>query len=173
MKKVLRKIVLIMAVAMMLAGMSTIAASAKNVKLKSSRFKTSAAEAESVATPVSMGAMTVKLPNKASGFLKFTAPATKAYSFTVSKLKTNRFSCGYFYIMTTYGKQNQYIEMKKVATQGGEASGLYVATKGDKRGSLVSRFLKSRTGTTVLEQGQTVYIYLNFTRKGTLRLKIS
>ena len=175
MKKIVRKLIIMAAIAVTLAGLSAVSASAKTVKLKGASFTTTAAVADAVATPVGKGTMTVKVPKKTSGYLRFTAPATKAYSFTVSNIRAGRYCCGYFYVMTMYGKDNSYIGQEKVATQGGEATGLFVATKKSKKSKYVSaatRYLKSRTGTIALQAGQTVYIYFSMTRKCTLKFKI-
>ena len=172
MKKIVRKLIIMAAIAVTLAGLSAVSASAKTVKLKGAAFTTSTAAADIVATPVGTGTMTVKVPKKTSGYLRFTAPATKAYSFTVSNIKAGRFCCGYFYVMTMYGTNNSYIGQEKIATQGGEATGLMVATKKSKVGNAENRFLKSRTGTIALQAGQTVYIYFSMTRKCTLKFKI-
>ncbi|MBP3873592.1 MAG: hypothetical protein J6E32_07725 [Lachnospiraceae bacterium] len=172
MKKIVRKLIIMAAIAVTLAGLSAVSASAKTVKLKGAAFTTSTAAADIVATPVGTGTMTVKVPKKTSGYLRFTAPATKAYSFTVSNIKAGRFCCGYFYVMTMYGTNNSYIGQEKIATQGGEATGLFVSTKKSKGGSAATRYRKSRTGTIALQAGQTVYIYFSMTRKCTLKFKI-
>ena len=176
MKKIVRKLSLVMAVAMILACMSPIAAQAKKkakgITLSGSGFSTSTAVAESTAIPVGLGAMTVNAPKNGTGFLKFTAPATRAYSFNFSKYKAKKYACGHFYIMKAYGRNNQYIGMEKVVTEGGASSALYVATKKSKFGDMATRYLKSRTGTIALQQGQTVYLYFSLTRKGSFRLKI-
>ncbi len=172
MKKILSRLMLVMAITMMLVGMTPVMASAKTVKLKGAGFTTSTGVAEAVAKPVKSGKMTVKVPKKGSGFLKFVAPASKAYSFTISNIKSSRYNCGYFYLMTTYGRDNSSITMNKVATQGGENSSLYIATKNSRYGNKVYRNLKKRTGNIFLQQGQTVYIYISMVKKCTLQLKI-
>ena len=172
MKKIVSRLTLMFAVAMLLVCMTPVMASAKTVKLKKHAFTTSTAEAESVAKPVKTGTETVKVPKKGQGFLKFTAPATKPYSFKVSNIKAGRYCCGYFYVMTKYGTGETSIGQQKLATKGGETSGLFVATKNSKVGAPLYRFLKSRTGVINLQAGQTVYIYFSMTKNCTLKLKI-
>ena len=165
MKKVLSKIVLIVAVAMMFSGMSTVMASAKTVKVTSAGFVTSKAAAESTAKRVGTGTVNVRIPKKKStysGYLKFTAPATKKYNFTVSNVKGGSYSSGFFYIMTTAEYSDQSIRMTDVATKGGVSHVLWVTsreTKSSRKSKLVDRYLKSRTGSIVLQKGQTVYLY--------------
>ena len=147
MKRIVRRVVLAMTVAMLVACMSPAAVSAKTVKVKKAGFTTYRAVADAAARPVGRGTTKVKMPN-GGGYLKFTAPVTGAYRFTVSNVTSGRYCCGYFNLMT--------------------ASGLYVASR-SRKGSM---FLTSRTGTLPLLQGQTVYIYFHFTGSCTFRLKI-
>ena len=172
MKKIVSRLMLVMVITMMLVGMTPVMASAKTVKLKAAAFTTSTATAEAVARPVGRGKMTVSVPKKGSGYLKFVAPASKAYSFTFSNIRSGRYNCGHTYLMTTYGRDNASITMNKVGTQGGESSSLYIATKNSKYGEKAYRYLKKRTGNIFLQQGQTVYIFISMVRKCTLQLKI-
>lgn len=170
MKKYLSRITLAMVIAMLLVCVTPVMASAKTVKMNGSKFTTSTAAAEKKAKAVKRGAVTVQVPK--SGYLKFTAPAAKTYAFTVSNIKSSRYNCGYFYVMTKYGKNDQYIGQEKLVTKGGKSSGMYVSTRSDRRGKQLYRFLKSRTGKIALKKGQTVYVYLSMNRKCTLKLTI-
>jgi hypothetical protein len=64
------------------------------------------------------------------------------------------------------------ITMLNVATKGGSNKTMYHATKNSSYGSIVSRYLKTRTGKIRLQAGQTVYLYYNFTSKVTFTLMI-
>lgn len=172
MKKILGRLTLVMVITMMLVGMTPVMASAKTVKLKASGFTTSTAVAESVAKPVGRGKMTVKVPKKGSGYLKFTAPANKVYSFTFSNIKNSGYNCGHINLMTRYGKNLTSITTNKIGTKGGQSYSLYVATKNSKYGQTAYRYLKKRTGSIFLQKGQTVYIYISMVKKCSMNLKI-
>ena len=172
MKKILGRLTLVMVITMMLVGMTPVMASAKTVKLKAAGFTTSTATADRVAKPVGKGKMTVKVPKKGSGYLKFTAPANKIYSFTFSNIKSSRYDCGHINLMTKYGTNNSSITTNKINTNGGQSYSLYVATKNSKYGSKVYRYLKKRTGKIYLQKGQSVYIYISMVNKCKMKLKI-
>ena len=167
MKRIVRRVVLAMTVAMLVACMSPAAVSAKTVKVKKAGFTTYRAVADAAARPVGRGTTKVKMPN-GGGYLKFTAPVTGAYRFTVSNVTSGRYCCGYFNLMTASGLYGTSIFQRSVPTKGGPSTGLYVASR-SRKGSM---FLTSRTGTLPLLQGQTVYIYFHFTGSCTFRLKL-
>lgn len=172
MKKILGRLTLVMVIAMMLVGMTPVMASAKTVKMNAAGFTTSAAVAENVSKPVRGGKMTVKVPKKGSGYLKFTAPVNKVYSFTFSNIKSGRYNCGHINLMTRYGRNLSSITTNKVNTKGGQSYSLYLATKNSKYGQKAYRYLKKRTGKIYLQKGQTVYIYISMVNKCSMNLKI-
>ncbi len=172
MKKVFRKGLLLITMAMVLTCLCSFTsfAKTKTVKVKKAGFTTVTAEADNVAKTVSTGSMKVKV--KGSGYLKFTAAKTKTYSFKISNVKGKRYTCGFTYVMTTYGTDNKYIQMSDLATQGGTADVMFVATRNSKSGQKSLRYLKSRTGKIALSAGQTVYLYFNFSSSASFKYKI-
>jgi hypothetical protein len=174
MKKHTRKTFLFLGIFMaflcLSAGTSFAKGKGKTISIRKAPFTTSAASAASTAKAVRKGTFTVKCPG--SGYLQFTAPATKTYSFTVTNVRAGRYACGHSYVMGLSQYSASSITMLNVATKGGSNKTMYHATKNTSYGNIVSRYLKTRTGKIRLQAGQTVYLYYNFTSKVTFTLKI-
>ena len=106
------------------------------------------------------------------GFVKFKAPATKEYSFTVSGVKgakgKNNTSFAETYVAipsrTTWTgfKTDPYLKAVKTKTRGGSSYTLKLTANGKREsGTGTSRYLKSRTGTYKLRKGQVMFIYVS------------
>lgn len=97
------------------------------------------------------------------GYLKFKAPKTKTYKFTVSGVKhpvkkSILQGTVSFKNPTAYGFFPIYVK-----TRGKKTDRLYVAAKTYKPGfSDATNYYTSRTGTVKLKKGQTVYLNLDF-----------
>ena len=73
------------------------------------------------------------------GHLKFTAPQSKLYSFTVYNIKSNNHTRGWVMIDSV---KNGKLEMEKFATEGGRSYWLNVANVIGSQKKLVNRYLK-------------------------------
>ena len=132
-------------------------------------------EVEPFAKSVKKGTYNVTIQCKkgwANGYLKFTAPASKTYKITASKLSTGK---GKF--------ANGHVSFMKVDSYGGLAYTDGVV-KGQKQSAMHIASRKtgivpaSLSGKIYLEQGETLYIYNSFlysarnTKKGSFKLVI-
>jgi len=92
-----------------------------------------------------------------SGYMKFTAPTTKTYSFTISNVRSNtgRYACGFGYVMR-YSGYGDSIGQVPVSTKGGSNTTMWFASRKSSGG-----FIPKRTGKITLNQGETVYLYLS------------
>ena len=184
MKKIMKKSLLFLAMAVLTLAMCTMGASAASVTVKAQKFTTSTATAAKKAKRVGIGTTKLAKIGSASepgGYVKFTAPKTAKYSFTISKphcLKTSYSDIlnGHAYIMTTYGN-GSYITMAKVSTKGGKATSLYLCSPysyslHSNDAATAYTALPSRTAKIKLQKGQTVYVYLWFTSQAYATLKI-
>ena len=102
---------------------------------------------------------------KQHALVKFTAPQTKAYTFTVSNVSDpsdkSNIACGHYYILKDNGRG--YLESLTASTQGGKNSTLRIATpqflnNWNQSGSKSTWYLKSRYGKVKLKKGETVYL---------------
>ncbi len=159
MKRVL-SLVLAFLIVFTLSAPVNASAKTKSIKLKNSTFTTSATVAASKAKTVKKGTYKVTLKKKGynySGYMKFTAPTTKTYSFTISNVRSNtgRYVCGFGYVMRNSGYADN-IGQVAVSTKGGSQSAMQFASKGSSVG-----YITKRTGKITLNQGETVYLYLS------------
>ena len=113
------------------------------------------------------------------GFLKFKVPATKTYTFTFSKQTEpdGQYNNGYAYIKrirTNSYNGKQYLDSLKFKTQGGKTSSAYFNSKASGTTSSVTTgsFIPKRSCKVKLKKGETVYLYLYFAHKGSIRLNI-
>ena len=121
---------------------------------------------------------TTKLKVTKQGFVKFTVPATKTYTFTFSGMTSvvNQHNNGFAYILepTTYSYTSRvYLEHLKFKTTGGKTTTAWYHTKylADTTKTTGS-FLAKRSCKVKLQKGTTIYVYLSFATKGTVNLKI-
>ena len=168
MKKKLSRILIVIAAMTMMLGMMTITASAKTIKPKKNDFTTSAAKAAKKSTTVKKGNYTIIVPKTkkssyGSFFLKFTAPSTKTYTFTISGLvpeSGDTYCNGHGYVMVGSKYGGDSITMATVKTEGGKNSSLYYSCKDpDSYSSKIYAYLKKRSAKIKLNAGQTVYLY--------------
>lgn len=171
-KSLWMRLAAVFAVLMLAIAMATPAQAVKSITVKSASFNTKRAPVAKRATKVTRGTYKVKIAS-GKGYAKFTAPATKTYTFVVSGVKdTNRGSNGYWYIMTSrdYHKtlNYKYIGQTKVATQGGKTTTMWMTVNGYKSsGTGTSKNLPSRYAKIKLTKGETVFVYFSFLYKGT------
>ena len=181
MKTYLKRIMMSVLIAAMLTGSVSGAASADVVKktLKKAAYTTKTSKAKKTAKSVKKGTTVLKV---AQGFAKFTAPSAGNYTFTFSKverLSAKGFSVGTVQIMSTYGTKDQFLEPRKVKTEGGKNYRLYLCTEEFYSGWKPTKITKltnltKRSGTTKLKKDQTVYIFVDFGDgpKNTVKMKI-
>ena len=158
-------------------AMVTPAYAVKRATLKNASYTTIRARATKNATMVTSGTYRITIAS-GKGYAKFTAPATKTYTFVVSDVKNGGYSLGYWYIVTSHGnKSRKYIGQGKVPTNGGKSTVLRMALNGrrDRTGSSVAeRYLASRYGKIRLKRGETIFLYFNFfgeKTRATLKVK--
>ncbi len=159
MKRVL-SLVLAFLIVFTLSSPVNASAKTKSITLKNAKFTTSGTVAAKKAKTVKKGTYKVTLKRKGydyHGYMKFTAPKTKTYSFTISNVTPNggRYACGYGYVMR-YSGYGDSIGQVPVSTKGGKQSAMYFASRRSSGG-----FITNRTGKITLNQGETVYLYLS------------
>ncbi len=153
------------------------AASAKTVTIKDSSFTTETAKIKKTARTVKRGTMTVKV--KKSGYLKFTAPSKKSYSFTVSNQKpttgkSTDYRNGFGYISDGMKKNTTNL---KFSTKGGKTTTLWFRSPyrtNEVRPTNITSgsFLPTRTAKLTLKKGQIVYLYYYVSNPSKFTLKI-
>lgn len=180
-----------MIVTVLLFGILAVPAGAATRKLKYQPFTRVRAKADAKALSVGEGQVTVKIPKKGRGYLKFTPTKDGTYAFMLSGLKSRKqkvqvvtktgkiktkkirpFSNGYFYVMTADTGNTLRIGQAPLATSGGTTNALWVATRKVQYGNKVGWRLKKRVGMIPLKAGQTVYLYFSFNKGDTVKLRI-
>lgn len=154
---------------------STAQAATSNKKVtKCNSFET--ATVNKKATKVTRG--TTRLTYKAArGYVKFTAPASKTYKLTLSKLSNSSMPygfCGWAWIC----KSNNYgrLAYQTVKTNGGKAFTLWVGSTKftDKKATkTINRCIRTRSARISLNKGETIYILFSSYKNSKLTLKIS
>ena len=89
MRRKVRKICILLVTVFML-GMLAVPAGAATRKLINQKYTRQRAKAEAKARVVNLGTTTVVIPSKGRGYLKFTAPRTGKYSFSLWGLKSKK-----------------------------------------------------------------------------------
>lgn len=174
MKKILSRLTIVMIMAVILASVTPVMASAKTIRLKPQSFVTRTKTAKKKSTTVKKGTTTIVMPTNGKGYLKFKATKKKKYTFTLSGLrpgKTGTYANGYFYVMRKYGS-GKYISMDRMKTQGGKSSALYLSNKNPKPPITSGSFLTSRSGKIKLKKNEVVYLYFSFWTGDVLKLNI-
>ncbi len=141
-------------------------AKTKTKSLKSiPSFSTEINYIDSVSTTVGKGNYKFKIKNKkydAKSYVKFVAPATKRYTFTLSSLKSNKgnYANGFLDFSRPDGAMTSFIESNEFKTNApmSGTSGLHFASKYNKRSP---SFPTTRKVTVNLNEGETVYIYFD------------
>lgn len=140
---------------------TTPAAAAVSKKVVYRKYPATAAALDKNAVEVKKGKTKLAL-KKGAGWVRFKAPKTATYRFTVSGLTTRTtYNCGYAYLKTPRRGRQASPSSMRFTTQGGKAYTLYVATKADKSGTKAHRCLKSRTAKVRLAKNQVVYLYFS------------
>jgi hypothetical protein len=187
-KRVLSAIVIAVMVAT-IANPLPAEAKVKTVKPKAAANVTTTAYAKKVAKKVTVGTTKVYLDDyialSYSGYLKFVAPKTKTYTFTIYDLKhpvKRGDLMGSMVFMVPYGYKNSQLGTFKVSCKGGYSSRLYVANPkptGLYYADATQVYYKSRSGGIKLKKGQVIYLGIDlhtfkFTKKRvscTLKIK--
>lgn len=177
-KRILLSFVMILAMGLMVCGFRPVQAQAATKTVKNIKYSTElTSKIKKYATVVKKGTTTLKVTN--SGFLKFKVPATKTYTFTFSKQTEpdGQYNNGYAYIKrirTNSYNGKQYLDSLKFKTQGGKTSSAYFNSKASGTTSSVTTgsFIPKRSCKVKLKKGETVYLYLYFAHKGSIRLNI-
>lgn len=177
MKRQLRRSIILLVISMLALGCMVISASAaKKIpvkKLKNLDYKASCARIKKNATTVKTGTCRVQVGKKKSGYVKFKAPKTKDYTFTLSGVKTtNKYGYSTDFANIKYIKRysfskKEYLYDYQVRTQGGKAFTLWFGTKksvSNYNTNLSTR--ASRYGKIKLNKGETVYLYFYFSYAG-------
>ena len=137
-----------------------VSAKTKTISLKKQPFTTEVSTADASAKQIGKGTYKVKMKVDSrgwyQGYIKFVAPKTKTYKFTVSNLVANdkKFANG---ITTAYvpGSANntENIDFRK---SGYEKNGLRIASR------KLGKTPTSKTGKLFLQEGQVVYLYNSY-----------
>ncbi|WP_029323769.1 hypothetical protein [Butyrivibrio sp. AE3004] len=141
----------------------SVEAKTKSKTLKSVKsFETTTSIIDANATPVSKGNYKFKLKKigyDGRAYIKFTAPATKTYKFTLNNLRSNngKYACGFYYIMKTDPNHPEICSQTDVQTKGGNRHDLFFASKKTKD----KQFITKRTASVPLTQGETIYVHFN------------
>ena len=165
-----------LAVAVAFAFMPSPAFAASSKSVSKQTFTTKSATVHKKAVTIKKG--TTKLTYKAGvGYVKFKAKKTKTYSFTVSSVKSKKFSSAtYVSFYTKSAYKSKSLASKKVSTKGGKNNTLWLSCNGySHSGKLIYRPLATRTGKVKLKKGQWIYLYLGNESGGktTLTMKVS
>ena len=162
-KKVLTGVLMLAVMCVMLFSTS---AFAKTTSVKKQKFTTKVSTVEKKVAKVKKGTVTLKMKG-GMGFVKFKAPKTAKYSFTLSNLKAGDYNNGFItgYKITSWGSLST--SGVKFSTKGGKTDTLWIGTqaswdlRSDKTvntGSIIPK----RTGKIKLNKGETLYMYLYF-----------
>ncbi len=121
--------------------------------------------ADKTAKSVKKGSYTIRVNKKGydgEGFLKFKAPKTKTYTFTINNLKAPKddYANGYMAILKqgTY-TPNVLVWQDKIKTKNGKTNSVQFADKED------TKYHTNAYGKLKIKKGQTVYLY--FSASGT------
>ena len=150
------------------------AAMKKTVKNQKTVWKLSTVNKK--ATKVKKGTTNLTY-TKGQGYIKFTAPKTKTYTFTFSNYKMKGDTAGHIDFFKKDKYDSTRVDWIDVTTKGGKSDVLWMKTTGfkeDTTGKVVDRFLHKRYGKVKLKKGETVYIHLYSAtkKKATMKLVI-
>ena len=150
----------------------TAEAKTKNVKVTSQSYTSSITKVKKKAKKVSIGTTNLtysKVNGRGEGYVKFTAPKTKNYKFTVNSLKCSKgsFTNGHItaYMVKGSGKYQYLSSVSFKSTN----SYQHIASKKSKYD------MTNMKGTLKLNKGETVYIYCSFlakNKKGKITTKL-
>ena len=137
------------------------------VQIPFASYSSSQIHAKKFAVPLTMGNHTLLVTQ---GYVKFTAPKAKTYTFTFSNVKplveqgtTDDAIVGMALPITFRNGNAKAIEAK---TEGGSyqyiniGSSRYVASRNNKKPYKVNDFLTSRTASLKMKKGQTIYLFI-------------
>ena len=157
------------------AAGKALTAQAKTKAVKRHDFSTDTKAIDKAATKVKKGTTKLNV-KKGQGYLVFTAPSTKEYSFAFSNLKCSAGASAFVEVQKRDGRSPQYSHMIEVSTKGGKSNTLWLSLNGYKGPSdvkAVDKPLASRTATTTLQKDEKIYFYFyNGDKKTSLNLKV-
>lgn len=130
----------------------------KVIKLRAAKKTSKVAYINKKAAELTRGTHQLKLAKRGYGYVKFTAPKTKNYTFTASNLKSSKLQVGDFGILTDPSGLYKTVRKTKMKTKGGSAYWMFFSNMPTNSGKGVTRVLKSRTGKIKLSAGQIVYL---------------
>lgn len=178
MKRFFKRSLVMTLVTVLLIGTFAISADAVMKRtVKKANFTTSLSSANKKATKVKKGTTNLTY-TKGRGYVKFTAPSTKTYSFTFSNLKVSGDCAAHVNIMKKSKYDSKRLDYTKVSTKGGKNDVLWLVSTGfreDTAGTVKDRFLHKRTAKFKLKKGETVYVYFSSSdnkHKHTMKLNI-
>ena len=177
MKKTLkRSLVMILATVLLIGTFAVTADAAAKKTVKKLSYNAEMSTIKKKATAVKKGTTNLTY-TKGQGFIKFTAPSKKTYSFTFSNLKAKGETSAYVVFQVKDKDYPKFLIDAVVSTKGGKTDALWLASTGSpesKKGKVVDRFLHKRTGKIKLKKGETVYIYFEsaVNKKNTMKLVI-
>lgn len=165
MKNCLKRALIMTLATILLIGTFAVTADAamkRTVKKQNNTYSTS--KANKKASKVKKGTTNLVF-TKGAGYLKFTAPSTKTYSFTFSNIKTKGVGpqVGFYKKVKNNPKK---LQMYGIKTKGGESSWLWLLPTREKESdgdTWKVRFMQplhKRTGKLKLKKGEVVYIWL-------------
>ena len=114
---------------------------------------------------------------RANGFVKFKAPKTKAYTFTLSdvKSKNGKRTTGYLFVKKMNGEDAYMYKLKSKGCSSQKNIQLRVGSEFKKGNKKNGDYLKKRSGKTldIIEKGTILYIdFVGFKKGDKLKLKI-
>ena len=175
-KRSILSFAVLLAMSLMICGLRPLQARAatKTVKKIDSSYDLTS-KIKKKATVVKKGTTTLKV--NTTGYLKFKVPATKTYTFTLNKhtSSTGSYNCGFFHILrpTKDTYTNEYhLKNLTFSTQGGKTTSTFFQSDSYTGKITTGSFLPKRTCKIKLKKGQTIYLYLSFANKGSIRLNI-
>ncbi|WP_026526630.1 hypothetical protein [Butyrivibrio sp. VCD2006] len=162
---VIRLLAMVMMFALTLTIANPMTVEAKTRKLKSFKsYSSETAFADSVANNIAKKTYNFKIKKKgydARAYLRFTAPVSKTYTFTLSNLRAanGRYACGFMQVMKPMVTSPDNLDTLDVDTNvtKGITKGLYFASRKTKD----KEFTTKRSASLYLEAGETAYIYIN------------
>ena len=178
MKKLLKRSLVMTLVTVLLIGTFAISADAVMKRtVKKQTFTTTTSTIVKKAVAVKKGTTNFTV-SKGQGYMKFTAPKTKTYTFTFSNIKDSR-SYTHTSFIEIQTKDKEYPSssfMTKAATKGGKNNTLWLGVNGAyTRNSkkTVDKAYASRYAKIKLNKGQQIYFYFyNMDNKTTGKLVI-
>lgn len=169
-----RGLALVLAVVLLTGMLGLTADAAAKKTVKNQDFTTTTSTINKKAAVVKKGTTTLTF-TKGQGYVKFTAPATKTYTFTFSNMTGKDVYTAFVEVQMKDKYSPKYSFMTQVTTKGGKSNTLWLLhkSKSYKGGKVISRPLKTRSGKIKLKKKQVIYFYFyNGQHKGSVKLNV-